>query len=102
MNLILPISVALGFSAFTVAGLHYYSVLESKTRNDFVRLLIYLLCLAVFLFGPVVCFSLLFPRFKETPRHSDAAVLLFWLLSILVYIALNWKALLARLRVPRS
>lgn len=101
---------AVGIGLYTCAGLHFYSILVGRTKSDALRVLLFILCLALFIVGSLIgCGALadgVSPRevMRSRPRGSNLRfeVLLSWGVTVWVYIIINWRVLNQRLRLPKD
>jgi predicted MFS family arabinose efflux permease len=100
MAIFLKIIAAISLGIYTSFGLHYYSLLVSRTRNEAVRLLLFLATVALFIGGPLA--SLAGHLFKRA--HANLTIILTpcWICVVLVYLVLNWRTFDQRVRTPRS
>ena len=103
MSYIARILAALVLGLYSTVGLHYYSVLISWTKNEWIRIVYFLTAVAVLIFLPmIICVWLLVPHPLPASlglqRLWFAVVLLVWLSVIWIYLIKNWRPLKARLR----
>ena len=102
MSYVVRILAALVLGLYSAVGLHYYSVLISRTKNEWIRIVYFVAAVAVFIFLPMICAFLLVPHSASASigiqRLWFAAVLLVWLSVIWIYLIKNWRPLKARLR----
>jgi hypothetical protein len=109
MSDMMKILCAVGLGIYSSVGLYFYSVLMSRIRNAGLRFLLYLACVALFLGGGLVgCFAIwgIFDHNRQTPTpHEDNIanlILALWLGILAIYIILDGRKLIKRIRTPNN
>ena len=102
---ILKICGAAGLGVCTSLGLHFYSILVSRTKSDLIRFILFLLFLALFIGGGFIgCAAIAGgffhgeKTFAPSVGYLRGAVLLAWVVIVWIYIIINWRTLKQRLR----
>jgi hypothetical protein len=54
MRYLLIVVGALALGGYSVVGLHRYSILQSRTKSIWIRLLFFIIAVALFIFVPMV------------------------------------------------
>lgn len=102
MRYVIRLFAGIGLGLYTCILVHYYSLLISRTRNEWGRFFVFLCGLAVFIFIPFFgCIALLFTG----PRPSTSnlrylwflVVFLSWIGTFWIYAIRNWRTLQKRL-----
>jgi hypothetical protein len=97
---ILPkILAAISLGVYTSFGLHYYSVLVSRTKNDAIRLILFLAAFGLFIAVPLA--GLGGHLFKRAGGNLTVILTPCWIGVVLIYLVLNWRAFDQRVRNPR-
>ena len=100
----------MGIGVYTCTGLYFYSILVTRTKNDALRVLLFVLFLVVFIVGSLIACGAFadgvspFDVLKSKPRGSNLRfeVLLSWGVTVGAYIIMNWRGLNQRLRLPKD
>lgn len=101
---------ALAIGLYTTVGLHFYSIVVSRTRNQFLRFLIFLAAVVLFIGGGLMGLALIYGGIpyvlNRGPSLATSTVryltLMCWLGVILAYLFLNWHTLRERLKYPSN
>jgi len=96
----------LGLGIYSAAGLHYYSILISRTRNTFIRMFFPLVAVALFIMGPMFAAFWIAPPASVVPSRwrgrLGLLIIFLWIGPVYVYIAKNWRVLNGRSRPPKN
>ena len=101
---------AVGIGLYTCVGLYAYSVLIGRTKSDALRVILFILFLALFIVGSLLgCGAIadgvsLRDVLRSKPRGGNLRfeVLLSWGATVCAYIAMNWRVLNQRFRLPKN
>jgi hypothetical protein len=95
---------AIGLGMYSAIGLHFYSILLSRTKNGILRFVLPLAACALFIFGGVIgCAKLLdIPFLHGDPSsHSSTtirfAVPMTWIGVVWCYLIMNWQTFKKRI-----
>ena len=109
MVLAIKIIDAVGLGLYTSAGTHVYSVLVSRTKNDGIRGLLFILFVALFIVGGLIgCAAIAdgvvrgVMTSKPSDENSRIAVFVFWMATFWAYAVMNWNVLKQRLGRPKD
>ncbi len=95
MAIFLKISAAILLGVYSSLGLHFYSVIVSRIKNEAVRFLLFLAAIALFIVGPL--FNLAGQHFKRPTGNLTIILTPCWIGVVLLYLVLNWRAFNERL-----
>jgi hypothetical protein len=101
MSYVIRILGAIALGIYSSAGLHYYSILISRTKNDWLRLLFLISAIAALVFVPMMACGLMLNG--PQPSASDLrymwrwALFLSWIAVVWIYAICNWRILRERL-----
>ncbi len=103
MRYLIIVVAALALGVYSTVGLHYYSILASRTKSEWLRLAFSIPTIALFILLPMIgCMFLLGvgpnPSSKEMRGAWLLAVFLSWIGTGWAYVIKNWKVLNTRLR----
>jgi hypothetical protein len=101
---------ALGLGLYSSVVLRSYTILVSRTKSDAIRLLLFLIEIAVGIFIPLVGWAELLDQssgiahaWTRNQRMGWLFALFFcWMGPVWVYIISNWRILNQRLRLPKD
>jgi hypothetical protein len=91
----LKIVCAVGVGIYSVIGLHFYSILVNRSKNDVQRFLLYLFCIVVVIGGGLVGCAAIMGALYNTghPSSTDSdmrfATLMIWASSMWIYLILS-------------
>ena len=105
MRHLLIIAGASLLGGYSVFGLHHYSILQSRTKSIWVRLVFFVLALALFIFLPMTgCAFLLAAGSVPSTIGGRTAWLLTvffcWIGPVWFYLIRNWTVFHSRLGGP--
>ncbi len=102
MNYLIRILGGITLGVYTSVGLYYYSILTSRTKNAWLRILLFILCIAAFILTPMIGLGLMLNEAHpstENLRITWVLALFFsWVSVVWAYLIWNWRTFHERLR----
>lgn len=103
MNFFIQILISFVLGIYSSVGLHFYSKMIAKLKNDFARFVMFLLAFGLIVAIPGFVISQVFQtaNFEMATKHRFI-LFMVWLISVWVFIIKNWKILNKRLsNIPK-
>ena len=102
MNDVLSILEAVGVGIYSAVGIHFYSLMVSRTKNVLLVLLLFLACCGLFIFGGIVGVSMISDSVQKSAPHAHYMrlfIFIAWIGTVWIYLILNRRRLMQRLKV---
>jgi len=99
---VLYILEAVGVGIYSAVGIHFYSLLVSRTKNVLLVLLLFLACCGLFFIGGIAGVALIADSVQQSAPHAHHLRLfcfIAWIGTVWIYLILNRRRLMQRLKV---
>ncbi len=92
---------------YSVFGLHHYSLLQSRTKSIWIRLVFFIVLIALFIFLPMIGFMFLLGVGPVPPTVGGRiawflTVFFAWIGTVWFYLIKNWAVFARRLGGPNA